>query len=264
MSRRALAALALVGLLFTSGCLGALGGGGPMDQSRLNQPPGEPYDWNASSDVHITVTTDADYRAVYDTDAEQFGGRLNLSQTDALGTKRPLTVSSLRYRYPNGTVINGTELEAHGGDLYTESNELRIVPPAEGGDIAFTGESTPKRFSLPVFLEGSTTVVLPPDRRTEVPLFGQVVPEPTEKRMVGDQVVLYWQELTAPSMLVRYYIQRDILIFGGLAGGLTVVGAFGLLRYRRELQYLREQREEMGLDVETGEGDDEGPPPGMR
>jgi hypothetical protein len=263
MSRRALAALALVGLLVTSGCLGGLGGGGPMDADRLDRQPGEPYEWNASSDVHITITASADYRAVYDTDAERFGGRLNLSQTDALGTKRPLTVSSLRYRYPNGTVINGTELEAHGGDLYTESNELRVVPPAEGGQIAFSGESTPKRFSLPVFLDGSTTVVLPPDRRTDVPLFGQVVPEPTEKRSMGNQVVLYWEDLTAPSMLVRYYIQRDILIFGGLAGGLVVVGAVGLLRYRRELKRLREQREEMGLDVETGE-DDDGPPPGMR
>ena len=264
MNRRALAALALVGLLALSGCLGGLGGGGPMAEDRLNQPPSEPYRWNASSDVHITITADADYRAVYDTDADSFGGRLNLSQTDALGTKRPLTVSSLRYRYPNGTVINGTELEARGGELYTESNELRVVPPAEGGQIAFSGESTPKRFSLPVFLDGSTTVVLPPDRRTAVPLFGQVVPAPTEKRTVGDQTVLYWEELTAPSMLVRYYIQRDILIFGGLAGGLTVVGAIGLLRYRRELEQLRETREEMGLDVETGDGDDEGPPPGMR
>lgn len=263
MNRRILAVLALVGLLFTSGCLGALGGGGPMDENRLNEPPSEPYNWNASSDTHITITADADYRAVYDTDADAFGGRLNLSSTDALGTKRPLTVRSLRYRYPNGTVINGTELEAHGGDLYTESNELRVVPPAEGGKIAFSGESTPKRFSLPVFLDGSTTVVLPPDRRTAVPLFGQVVPAPTEKRMVGDQVVIYWEDLTAPSMLVRYYIQRDILIFGGLAAGLTIVGAVGLVRYRRELQRLREQRDEMGLDVETGD-DDEGPPPGLR
>lgn len=264
MSRRALAALALVGLLFTSGCLGGLGGGGPMDADRLDREPGEPYEWNASSDVHITITKDAHYRAVYDTDAERFGGRLNLSQTDALGTKRPLTVSSLRYRYPNGTVINGTELEARGGDLYTESNELRVVPPADGGQIAFTGEHTPKRFSLPVFLEGSTTVVLPPDRRTDVPLFGQVVPKPTEKRTMGNQVVLYWEDLDTRSMLVRYYIQRDILIFGGLAGGMAIVGAVGLLRYRRELERLREQREEIGLDVETGDGDDEGPPPGLR
>lgn len=262
MRRRTLAALALVGLLFTSGCLGGLGGGGPMDAERLNQPPEEPYEWNASSDVHITVTAEANYRAVYDAGAEAFGGRLNLSETDAMGTKRPLTIRSLRYRYPNGTVINGTEIADHGGRLYVEENELRIAPPADGGKIAFAGESNPKQFSHPVFLEGSHTVVLPPDRRTEVPLFGQVVPRPTDKRVVDDQVVIYWEDLTAPSMLVRYYIQRDILIFGGLAGALTVVAIIGLLRYRRELKQLREQREEMGLDVETG--DDEGPPPGRR
>lgn len=267
MSRRALAALALVGLVFTSGCLGGLGGiggGGPMDEARLDESPSGEYQWDASSDVHITVTADANYRVVYDVGADGFGDRLNLSNTDTLGTKRPLTISSLRYRYPNGTVINGTALEANGGDLYTESNELRVVPPADEGKLAFSGESTPKRFALPVFLEGSHTVVLPENRRTEVPLFGQVVPQPDEKRMVGNQVVLYWADLTAPSILVRYYIQRDILIFGGLAGGLTLVAAVGLLRYRRELKRLKTTREELGPTVDVEDDGDDGPPPGLR
>lgn len=264
MSRRTLATAALVALVFTSGCLGGLGGGGPMDAQRLDQAPTESYEWNASSDVHISVTTEPTYRAVYDVGSDGFGDRLNLSQTDALGTKRPLTVNSLRYQYPNGTVINGTELEAHGGDLYTESNELRVVPPADDGKVAFSGESTPKRFSLPVFLDGSYTVVLPEDRRADVPLFGQVIPPADDKRLVESQVVLYWADLTAPSLSVRYYIQRDILLFGGLFGGLMLVAAIGLFRYRRQLTRLREQREELGLDVETGDDDDDGPPPGLR
>lgn len=262
MSRRALAVLALVGLVLTSGCLGALTGGGATDADRLDEPPEEAYAWSPDADVHITVTDDANYRAVYNVSADGFGDRLNLSRTDALGTKRPLTIRSLRYRYPNGTVINGSEVEAHGGEVYTESNELRVVPPGDEGQVAFSGESTPKRFTKPVYVDGSHTLVLPENRRTSVPLFGQVVPEPDEKRVVDGSLHLHWAELTAPSILVRYYIQRDIQIFGGLAGVLAILALVGLLQFRRRIQELREQREELGLDVDV-EDEREGPPPGM-
>ena len=262
MNRRSLAVLALVGLLLTSGCLGAITGGGPTDAERLDQPPEQAYEWNPDTDVRITLTEDANYRAVYDVSAAGFGDRLNLSQTDALGTKRPLTVSSLRYRYPNGTVINGSEFEAHGGEVYTESNELRVVPPGDDGQVAFSGESTPKRFSLPVYAEGSHTLILPEDRRASVPMFGQIAPNPDDRRVVDNRVQIYWEDLTAPSILVRYYIQRDIQIFGGLAGAMAIVALVGLFHYRRRIRTLRSQREELGLDVDV-EDDGDDPPPGM-
>jgi hypothetical protein len=262
MKRRTLALLALVGLVAMSGCLGSLTGGGPTDAARLDEPPESAYSWNPETDVRITITKQATFRAVYDASAEGFGDQLNLSETSAFGTKSPLTISSLRYRYPNGTVINGTELEAHGGDLYTANNELVVEPPADEGQVAFSGESTPKRFSLPVYVEGSYTVILPENRRAEVPLFGQVVPGPDEKRLVDNRIQLYWEEVTAPSILVRYYIQRDIQVFGALAGGLALVAVGGLLYYRRRIQELRKRRESIGLDVDVDDDGDE-PPPGL-
>lgn len=262
MRRRTLAVVALVALVLTSGCLGAITGGSPTDADRLDEPPESEYAWNADTDVHVTITKQANYRAVYDASADGFGDQINLSQTSAFGTKSPLTVSSLRYRYPNGTVINGSEFEAHGGDVYTANNELVVQPPSEGGQVAFSGESTPKRFSLPVYTEGSYTVVLPENRRVAVPLFGQVVPGADRKQLVGNQLYLHWDEVTAPSLLVRYYIQRDIQIFGALAGGLTIVAVVGLIHYRRRIQSLRETREEMGLDVDVEDDGDE-PPPGL-
>jgi hypothetical protein len=263
MRRRTLALLAVVGLVVTSGCLGALTGGGPTDPERLDEPPESAYSWDPDTDVRITITKRATFRAVYDASADGFGDQLNLSETSAFGTKSPLTISSLRYRYPNGTVINGSEIESHGGDVFTANNELVIEPPVAGGQVAFSGESTPKRFSLPVYVDGSYTVVLPENRRTDVPLFGQIVPEPDEKRMVENRVHIYWAELTAPSILVRYYIQRDIQIFGALAGGLAVVAVVGLFYYRRRIQELRARRESMGLDVDVEDDSDE-PPPGLR
>jgi nitrate reductase gamma subunit len=56
---------------------------------------------------------------------------------------------------------------------------------------------------------------------------------------------------------VRYYLQRDLYIFGGLLGLIIVVGIGGLLYRRRQIERLRKQRTEMGLDVDT---DDDDPP----
>jgi hypothetical protein len=45
----------------------------------------------------------------------------------------------------------------------------------------------------------------------------------------------------------------------------SLIGGGGLLYYRRQIEALREQREELGLDVETDDDEfDRGPPPGMR
>jgi len=43
-----------------------------------------------------------------------------------------------------------------------------------------------------------------------------------------------------------------------------VVGGGGLFYYRRQIDRLRQQRLEMGIDVEIDDDDDDGPPPGMR
>jgi hypothetical protein len=76
-----------------------------------------------------------------------------------------------------------------------------------------------------------------------------------------------WDNVTRGSVSVRYYLQRDILIFGSLGAVLVVVGIVGTLYYRRQLQAIKKKRESVGLDVETEDDDDfgnDGPPPGMR
>jgi len=113
-------------------------------------------------------------------------------------------------------------------------------------------------------VEGSYELVLPADRRVDFFLFGNVAPAATEREQVDGRTVLRWEEVTGRTLVVQYYLQRDLFVFGAVAAAGLVVGVGGVLYYRRLIERLRRQREELGLDVDTGDdefGDD--PPPGM-
>lgn len=262
MTRRVLALAALAGLVVLSGCAGFLGGGGVSDQ-RLDEPPAEPYVWDADVDAHITVTGNSTFRAVYRTNRSE----IELYRRDGFGGRNALPVSALRYRYPNGTVITGSELSAHGGGVSRTREAVTVTLPTDDrenatGQLAFTSESTPKRFALPTFVTGSYEVVLPENRRVAVPLFGRVSPSGyVTTRGPEGHTHIRWAGVESEAVVVRYYLQRDLYIFGAIAAALVLVGGGGVLYYRRKIEALRRRREEMGLNVDVDDdlGDD-GPP----
>ena len=260
--RKRLALLALVGLVVSTGCLSFITGNEIPDE-QLDQPPEERYNWDARTDVHVDVSDHATYQAVYDLSAGGSDGRLVLYHRDAFGTQTPLQIRSLRYRYPNGTVINGSQIDDRGGTVEAQREQLVIEPPVQGGELAFTADSTPKRFAIPTFMEGSYTVVLPEGRRASVPLFGRIAPNPTDVTVRNDRVHIRWENVTSNNVVVQYYLQRDLQIFAVAAGVLSLVAVVGLLYYRRQLKGLQKRREELGLDVDIDDDRDE-PPPGMR
>ncbi|AUV81520.1 hypothetical protein C2R22_07515 [Salinigranum rubrum] len=258
MNRRHL--LALVGLAclsLTAGCFGP----GAISGDQLDQEPAEPYAWDTERDVHIAVQTDSSFRAVYNVSGES----IELFRRDGFGGRNPLNVRAVRYRYPNGTVLTGSELEARGGGVDRTREVVTVAFPngTETGQLAFTAGATPKRFSLPVFVEGSYEVVLPPNRRVDLPVFGTVSPRGSSREVIDGQTHIRWEEVTSRGITVQYYLQRDIPIFGAIAAVSMVIGFGGAYYYKRQIDRLREMREEMGLDVEVEEKDD-GPPPGMR
>jgi hypothetical protein len=260
MNRRHL--LALVGLALlalTAGCFGP----GAISGERLDEAPAEPYEWESDRDVHIAIQTDSSFRAVYNVSGS--GESLELFRRDGFGGRNPLNVRAVRYRYPNGTVITGSELEARGGGVDRSRETVTVTFPAgaDGGKLAFTAGATPKRFTLPVFVEGSYEVVLPPDRRIDLPVFGTVSPRGYEAETTDGQTHIRWEEVTTRGISVQYYLQRDIPIFGAIAAVSIIIGLSGAYYYKRQMERLRELREEMGLDVEVEERDD-GPPPGMK
>ena len=266
--RSLLPVVALVGLLLLSGCAGLLGGGSVPDEQLAEAPAGaDDYDWTADEDVHIVVTENARFRAVYRINRSARDS-VQLFRRDALGGRSPIPVSALRYRYPNGTVVNGTEFDARGGGVDRTRDEVNVSLPAQGGtetgQLAFSSSSTPKQFTLPVFVEGSYAVVLPEKRRVGVPPFGSVSPGGSETTRNGmDRTVVRWAEVTSDSIAVRFYLERDLYAFGALAVLGLVVGGGGLLYYRRQIKRLRQQREEMGLNVDVDDDDSRDPPPGM-
>lgn len=259
MNRRLLAAFALCALVFSSGCLGFFGSNS-VPPERLDEAPPQPYAWNADVDAHITVTENAQFQAVYRVNETT----MTLYRRDGLGGRTPIPVSALRYRYPNGTVLTGSQFDERGGNVERTRDRVTVTVPSDGspgGKLAFTSESTPKRFSLPTFVEGSYEVVLPPNRRVEVPVLGSVSPGGAERSVDAQgRTHLRWSDVSARAVVVQFYLQRDLYIFGGLAAVLLVVGAVGSVYYQRRIAALRRRREEYGLDVDDDDFGGGGPP----
>ncbi|KAB1188747.1 MULTISPECIES: DUF5803 family protein [Haloferax] len=250
MNRRLLVGVAgLALLLVTAGCLG---GTSSVSNDRLDTDPDASYAWDAETDAHITVQENGRFRAVYEVNSSS----VELYRFDGFGSRTPLSVESLRYQYPNGTVVNGSELKARGGDVTQNNRITNVTLPSDAdsdGKLAFTSSSTPKRFSLPVFVEGSYEVILPPDRRVDFPIFGSVRPQGYQTELVGDQLHITWNNVSDGSVVVQFYLQRDLGIFAAVAAVSLLIGGAGILYYRRQIEALREQREELGLDVEGGD-----------
>ncbi|SDN29354.1 hypothetical protein SAMN04487949_3856 [Halogranum gelatinilyticum] len=260
--RLVLGTAALAVLLVTSGCLGAIMGPQDVSDTQLNEEPPVDYAFDSDRDVHITVTENAQFAAVY----EMNGSSIELFRRDGFGGRNSIPVSALRYQYENGTVLNGTQLKARGGSVQQTREVVTVTLPSDAnadGKLAFTSSSSPKRFSLPTYVEGSYEVVLPPDRRVDFFLFGQVRPS-ADERFEDDQgrTHLQWENVDTESVLVQFYLQRDLYIFGGIAALLVLVAGGGLAYYKRQIEALRERRQQMGLSVDVSD-DDDGPPPGM-
>ncbi|WP_436910569.1 DUF5803 family protein [Halosimplex marinum] len=264
MRRRLVLALGLFAVLVAlAGCASPFGGGGP-DETQLNQ--NATYDW----DTNATTTYDVargNFTGILGVENRSY---VQLYQRSELGTDQPLDIASLRFRYPdNGTVVS----PADRSNFYVNStnSRLNVTLPQAGGQVAFTANRpNAKRFAVPMFVESahSVEVVLPPRARVGVPLLSKVSPgESTTKVLEGsDRMIVRWESAERGPILVRYYLARDLLLFGGIGGVLTLVGIGGALYYLRQIRVLERRREEIGLDVETetDEFDDDDPPPGMR
>jgi hypothetical protein len=139
------------------------------------------------------------------------------------------------------------------------------LPVNETGQLAFTAPKNGKQIATPTFVRGSYELALPEGTSVGLPVLAQVSPGASRTETVDDRVHVYWENVDqAPSLVVRYYLDRDLLLFGGLVGLLFVLGAGGAVYYYRQIQETVRKREEVGLDVDTGDDSDGGGgPPGF-
>lgn len=258
MRRRLVALGLLLALVALAGCSSVFGGGGPSDE-RLNE--NATYDWDTNATTTISLTRSS-FTAVVGVENKSW---VKLYRSGALGDQDPLSIRALRFRYPNGTVVRTNESSM---SVRTGGSKTNVTLPQAGGQVAFkAGRPTGKRFSTPLFVDGkhSIEVTMPRGARVGLPFLSQVSPGSSDRRVEDGRMTVRWENTSNGPITLRYYLQRDILLFGGLAVVLLLVGVGGVLYYFRQIRTLEQRREEIGLDVEVEDDDfDDGPPPGMQ
>lgn len=227
------------------------------DQDLSVKPGTVQYDWNTSTDVTLNLSSDQ-YRSVYKLNQRQ----IEVYTHGSLASEEPLDVAALKYRYPNGTVIT-TDADKSDSFYVKESDKRTTIHvPAPDGKIAFIASKSPKSIGKPVFVDTekkgnrSYEVILPPETGASIPLLSNIRPGGYETTETNNRVHITWDAVESESISIRYYLQRDLLIFGGMGAILAVVGVFGLAYYLFQIRKLTQLRKEIGLDVET---DDENP-----
>lgn len=279
---RRVAAFGILALMVaSSGCLGILGPGEP-DPAALSENAS--YDWSTAFDATIHINED-NYTAVYDVSAKTTGTdpddgdgppTFEVYDRDALGTDQPVELHAIQFRFTNGSRIeyrNGSAVLLTPNGTATNTSSLTVSRtrrrtvvqlPAAEGQFAYTTPKNGKTVTTPTFVEGSYEVVLPAGTSVGVPLIARVRPGGYSTETVDDRVHIQWDPLRGRSVIVRYYLHRDILILGGIVSLLTGVGIAGVGYYLLQIRRLAARREDVGLDVDAGEDDSRRPPPGFR
>ncbi len=272
MNRRLLAALALVVVLGVSGCTSVFGTN-VDDPEALSQDAD--YDFDTDRNASIVVNSE-NYTAVYDVSARRSDDdSIELYTTDALTIEQPLELYAVQFRYPNGTLVryvdgeptriyeNGTTERVDALDVSNDRQRTTVELPAEEGQLAFTTPKSGKRLTIQTPVEGSYELTLPPDTDASIPLLAQVRPPNDGREVVDDRVSLTWENVDTSVLVVRWYLNRDIWLFGGLAVLGVVVGLVGSVYYYLQIRRARRRREAEGIDVDYDDDRDD-PPPGMR
>lgn len=259
MHRRHLALLTVVALIGLSGCTG-LFGSESVASEQLNANAS--YDWETETNVTFRLNRTS-YTGIHSVDNN---ATLSIYNRDGLGRDQDISISALRFRYPNGTVV--TPATADLSANRTGQETILRLPGNVTGQVAYTAPRNGKSFSTPAFRNDQTySVVLPPNGRIGIPLLSQATPSgySTSIEEATNRMTVRWSEpVAAPILRVRYYLERDLLIFGGLASIAVIVGAVGTLYYWRQLQEVKRRRKEAGIDIEKEDDPtDRGPPPGM-
>lgn len=246
--------LVLAGLF----CLVALAGCfGPSEIPDDRLQENATYDWDTDVNASYTVE-ESSYQAVY---AVANRSTISINTRDLLGVDEPVQISALQFRFPNGTDVNATHANL---SATTTQSATEISLPASNGTVAYTAPRNGKRFSTPVAVPGSQSVTLPPNTRVGVPILSQVSPGNYSTDVADDRMTIRWPSVDDGTLVVRYYLQRDLLIFGSLLLIAIVVGGGGLVYYLRQIRQLESIRKEIGIDVdEDDDPRDRGPPPGM-
>jgi hypothetical protein len=236
--RKVAVALAVAALAVTAGCLGGGGGSGPSEEQLEADAT---YQWQTDADVSVNVTS-GQYFVVASVDNET---ELRFSSSDTFGGRTPLSIAAVKFRYPNGTVVDADDIE-----VATRNSRTVVTLPASDGQFAYRANAGSRSVSIPVAVEGSHEVALPPGMRVTVPVLSVVEPSGYRKTVEDNRVVLRWESLDGGRVSAQYYLQRDLFLFAGIIAVLSLAAVLGVVYYRIRIRRLEDEREAAGLDVE--------------
>lgn len=248
-TRIALGYLLLAVLVISAGCTGFFGSS-EVDEEALSRDAS--YEWDeTSTDVYVNVTGDQ-YQAIYTLSGQS---EIQVYELAELGEERPIDIGAVQFQYPNGTIVNASEIDVEKRDSRTV-----IAPPGDTGKVAYTAKQPGGRnFQTPTVVEGgSYEIVLPENTHVGNPFLGTVSPRGYESVRHDGRLHLRWDEVNANSIEVRYYLARDMWLFLGI-GALAAVIGFGMIVYLwLQIRQLIRRREELGLDVDIDRDDIDG------
>lgn len=235
MNRRTLATAAVLFLAVSAGC--SAFGPGDVNQDKL--AANATYDWDTDATVTFTLQR-SQYQAVY---TIQNQSTIKLYRFHRLNNQRPVDPSAVKFRFPSGRIVGAEAMTFRKTQSGTE-----IDLPTDDGQLAVSLPKNGKRIRTPAILEGDYEVILPENARVGIPMLGRVVPRGYERTMVNDQVHLYWESVQGDRVVVRYYLVRDLYLFGGLLALSLIILVGGIAYFWLQLKNLRERVEQVALD----------------
>ncbi len=235
MNRRLLGLVAVLLLAVSAGC--SAFGPGEVNQDRLASNGS--YEWDTNADVTYTLQA-SQYQAVYTIENQS---TIEIYRFHRLNNKRPVDPAAVKFRFPNGRIVGPEAM------TFEKTGSGTVIDlPTDDGQLAVTLPKNGKRIRTPAIIEGDYEVVLPENARVGIPLLGRVVPRGYERTVVDEQVHLYWESVQGDRVVVRYYLVRDLYLFGGLLALSTIILVGGVAFFWLQLKNLRKRREEVALD----------------
>lgn len=235
-SIRLLFAVGVLALItVTAGC-SALGPG-DVDQEKLTEDI--EYDWDTDANSTIEIRKN-EYQAVYQIYNQS---EITIFRFHRFNNQRPIDPRGVKFRHPNGTIVGP---EAMSFDKTRSGTTISL--PGNHGQLGLVGPKQGKRVRIPVVVDGSHEVILPPDRDVKYFLLGRVSPSGYERTLEGDQLHLRWESVDNDRIIVRYYLTRDLYLFGGVVAISLIALIGGLAYFWMQLRDLQTHREEVALE----------------
>lgn len=240
--RRGVALLGVIGLLVLAGCLG---GSGVVDEAAIGQDA--EYDWSSSAQASVNIT-DGNYQAVLTLENRT---NVRLFGPGEFGGEAALPIEAVKYRSPNGSVYNATALS-----IEAVNERTVIEAPDSGGQIAYSARVRSGDLFLPVAVNGSHSVTLPPGAEVGFPIVGGATPRGFEVDRNGDRITLTWENPDSRLITVDYYQERNLYLFAFLLAGGGIVAVGGLLYFRSQLRVLASRRGDLSRKTDVDESEE--------